>query len=41
MGWRDVNRLVKETKQVKKIVGGKEVTEDKEWLYFVLSDYKW
>lgn len=39
LGWRDTIRMVKETKQVTKVVGGKTVTEDKDWLYYELSDY--
>ena len=30
-----------EEKEVKKFVGGKEVTELKKWKYFQLSDYKY
>ncbi|KAL8280471.1 hypothetical protein RQP46_007119 [Phenoliferia psychrophenolica] len=41
LGWRDTVRMVKETKQVTKVIGGKTVTEDKEWAYFELSDYQW
>ncbi|GAA6027858.1 hypothetical protein JCM8097_001751 [Rhodosporidiobolus ruineniae] len=41
LGWRDVIDVVKEEKEVKKTVGGKEVTETKTWNYFHLSDYKW
>ena len=41
LGWRDVIRIVPETKEVRKIVGGKEVVETKEWLYYELSDYKY
>ncbi|GAA6008643.1 hypothetical protein JCM10207_007189 [Rhodosporidiobolus poonsookiae] len=41
LGWRDVIDVVKEDKEVKKTVGGKEVTETKTWSYFHLSDYKW
>ena len=33
--------MVKEVKQVTKVIGGKTITEDKEWLYYELSDYKW
>ena len=40
LGWRDTIRMVKETKQVTKVVGGKTITEDKDWLYYELSDYK-
>lgn len=40
-GWRDVVRIHEEKKDVKKVVGGKEVTETKTWKYFELSDYKY
>lgn len=40
-GWRDVVEIHTEEKDVKKIVGGKEVTEKKQWQYFQLSDYKY
>lgn len=41
MGWRDTVDIVEEEKEVKKMVGGKEVTETKKWKYFHLSDYKY
>ncbi|POY76845.1 hypothetical protein BMF94_0097 [Rhodotorula taiwanensis] len=41
LGWRDIIDIVKEDKQITKTVGGKEVTETKQWSYFHLSDYKW
>lgn len=41
LGWRDVVEVHEEEKEVKKIVGGKEVTEKKTWKYFQLSDYKY
>ena len=39
-GYRDVIDIIEEEKDVKKMVGGKEVTEKKKWKYFHLSDYK-
>jgi long-chain acyl-CoA synthetase len=41
MGWRDIVEVHEEEKDVKKMVGGKEVTEKKIWKYFQLSDYKY
>ncbi|BGP14781.1 hypothetical protein JCM10213_001852 [Rhodosporidiobolus nylandii] len=41
LGWRDVIDVIKEDKEVKKMVDGKETTEKKTWSYFHLSDYKW
>jgi long-chain acyl-CoA synthetase len=41
LGWRDIVDIHEEEKEVKKIVGGKEVTEKKIWKYFQLSDYKY
>ncbi|GAA6014725.1 hypothetical protein JCM8202_001640 [Rhodotorula sphaerocarpa] len=41
LGWRDIIDVVKEDKEVTKTVGGKEVTETKQWSYYHLSDYKW
>lgn len=41
LGWRDVIAIHEEEKEVKKIVGGNEVTEKKTWKYFQLSDYKY
>lgn len=40
-GSRQVLDVVKETKIIKKVVGGKETSEAKEWSYFVLSEFKW
>jgi long-chain acyl-CoA synthetase len=40
-GWRDIVDIHEEEKEVKKMVGGKEVTEKKVWKYFQLSDYKY
>ncbi|KAG8952300.1 long-chain fatty acid-CoA ligase [Tulasnella sp. 424] len=40
-GWRDVVKVIEEQKEVKKTIGGKEVTETKTWKYFQLSDYKY
>ena len=39
-GYRDIIDIVEEEKEVKKIVGGREVTETKKWKYFHLSDFK-
>lgn len=39
-GYRDIIDIVEEEKEVKKMVGGKEVTEMKKWKYFHLSDFK-
>ncbi|KAJ8586849.1 acetyl-CoA synthetase-like protein [Rhizopogon salebrosus TDB-379] len=41
VGWRDIVDIHEEEKEVKKMVGGKEVTEKKTWKYFQLSDYKY
>jgi long-chain acyl-CoA synthetase len=41
MGWRDVVDIHEEVKEVKKMVGGKEITEKKTWKYFQLSDYQY
>jgi long-chain acyl-CoA synthetase len=41
LGWRDIVDIHEEEKEVKKMVGGKEVTEKKIWKYFQLSDYKY
>jgi long-chain acyl-CoA synthetase len=41
MGWRDVIDIHEEEKEMKKVVGGKDVTEKKIWKYFQLSDYKY
>lgn len=40
-GWRDIVDTHEETKEVKKMVAGKEVTEKKTWKYWQLSDYKY
>ncbi|KAI0758848.1 long-chain-fatty-acid-CoA-ligase [Fomes fomentarius] len=40
-GWRDIVDVHEEKKDVKKVVGGKEITETKTWKYFQLSDYKY
>lgn len=41
LGWRDVDKIIEEEKEVKKVVDGKEITEKKKWKYFQLSDYKY
>ncbi|KAG0144613.1 hypothetical protein CROQUDRAFT_47089 [Cronartium quercuum f. sp. fusiforme G11] len=41
VGWRDILHLHKEKKTVKKVVGGKEVSEEKVWEFYELSDYKY
>ncbi|KAK4700523.1 hypothetical protein P7C70_g5726, partial [Phenoliferia sp. Uapishka_3] len=41
VGWRDLKRIVVEKKVLKKIVGGKEIEEEKEWSFFELGDYQW
>nr|GAT48813.1 long-chain-fatty-acid-CoA ligase [Mycena chlorophos] len=41
VGWRDIIKIIEEQKDVKKVVDGKEVTEQKTWKYFQLSDYKY
>ncbi len=41
LGWRDIVDVHEEKKDVKKVVGGKEITETKTWKYFQLSDYKY
>ncbi|KZP02330.1 acetyl-CoA synthetase-like protein, partial [Athelia psychrophila] len=40
-GWRDIVDIHHREKDVKKMVGGKEVTEKKQWQFFELSDYKY
>lgn len=40
-GYRDVEKMVEEEKEVTKNVGGKEVKEKKTWKYFQLSDYRY
>jgi long-chain acyl-CoA synthetase len=37
----DTVRMVSEEKEVKKMIGGREVVEKKTWLYYELSDYKY
>ncbi|KAI7962799.1 hypothetical protein MJO28_000893 [Puccinia striiformis f. sp. tritici] len=41
VGWREVIKIHKETKTVTKVVGGKEVKEDKIWEFYEMSDYKY
>ena len=41
LGWRNVVRIHEEKKEVKKTVGGKEVTETKTWTYWELSDFEY
>ncbi|KAJ8469511.1 hypothetical protein ONZ45_g16866 [Pleurotus djamor] len=41
MGYRDIVDVHEEEKEVKKFVGGKEVTETKKWKYFQLSEFKY
>ncbi|KAF8525618.1 acetyl-CoA synthetase-like protein [Hysterangium stoloniferum] len=40
-GWRDIVDTHEEKKQIKKMVDGKEVTQEKSWMYWQLSDYKY
>ncbi|KZP04981.1 acetyl-CoA synthetase-like protein [Athelia psychrophila] len=40
-GWREITQVHREEKDVKKIMGGEEKTEKKQWQYFELSDYKY
>lgn len=40
VGWREVVKVHEEKKQVRTVVDGKEVTEEKTWKFFELSDYK-
>ena len=40
-GYRNVVDIHEEEKEVKKVVGGKEITEKKTWKYFQLSEYKY
>lgn len=40
-GYREVEKMVEEEKEVKKMVGGKETTEKKVWKYFQLSGYRY
>ncbi|GAA5949926.1 hypothetical protein JCM21900_005526 [Sporobolomyces salmonicolor] len=41
LGWRDITDVVKEEKEVKKVIGGKETTEKKTWQYYTLGPYQW
>ncbi|KAG8756220.1 long-chain fatty acid-CoA ligase [Ceratobasidium sp. 423] len=41
VGWRNIEKIVEEEKEVTKTVGGKQVTEKKVWKYFQLSDYQY
>lgn len=41
VGYREVLKVHKEAKDVKKTVDGKEVVEKKTWQYFELSEYKY
>jgi len=41
VGWRNIENIVEEQKDVTKTVGGKQVTEKKTWKYFQLSDYQY
>lgn len=41
VGWRTIVSIHEEAKEVKKVVGGKEITEKKNWKYFELSDYQY
>ena len=41
VGWRDVEEVIEEEKEVTKTVAGKSVTEKKTWKYFKLSPYKY
>lgn len=40
-GVRPLVKMITEVKQVKKVVDGNEVTQDKEWKYAVLGPYEW
>lgn len=40
-GSRDIAGMIKETKQVTKMVNGQETQVDKEWSYFKLTPYDW
>jgi len=40
MGWRNIITIHEEEREVKKVVGGQEVIEKKNWKYFELSDYQ-
>lgn len=41
LGWRDIERIIEEQKEVMKTVAGREVKETKTWKYFQLSGYKY
>jgi long-chain acyl-CoA synthetase len=41
VGWRNIENIIEEEKDVTKTVGGKQVTEKKTWKYFQLSDYQY
>ena len=41
LGWRNVVKVHEEQKEVKKTVGGKDVTETKKCKYFELSDFEY
>ncbi|KAF8602178.1 long-chain-fatty-acid-CoA-ligase [Ceratobasidium sp. AG-I] len=41
VGWRNIEKVIEEQKDVTKTVGGKQVTEKKTWKYFQLSDYQY
>jgi len=40
LGWRDTIKVHREMRDVKKVVDGDEVTEQKEWTTYELSDYR-
>jgi len=41
LGWRDIEKIIEEQKEVTKTVAGREVKETKTWKYFQLSGYKY
>ncbi|GAA6057343.1 hypothetical protein JCM3770_001102 [Rhodotorula araucariae] len=41
VGWRDPIKTHRETRDVKKLVDGQEVTVQKEWITFEVSDYRY
>jgi long-chain acyl-CoA synthetase len=41
IGYRDIEKIIEEETEVKKVVGGKEVKEKKTWKYFQLSPFKY
>ncbi|KAF8310736.1 acetyl-CoA synthetase-like protein [Clavulina sp. PMI_390] len=41
MGWREVDKIIEEEKEVTKTVGGQEVKEKKTWKYFQMSAYRY